>query len=85
MLIEEIGSGSYGKVFKAKSKKNGELRAVKKLNRKGMSNADVLSIINEYHLLKQLDHPNVIKLYDMFKNDDHYYVVTELCEGGSLL
>ena len=50
-----------------------------------MSHTDVLSIINEYHLLKKLDHPNVIKLYDMFKNDDHYYVVTELCEGGSLL
>lgn len=32
-----------------------------------------------------LDHPNIIKLYDIYDNKDYFYVVTELCEGGNLL
>ena len=39
----------------------------------------------EIDLLKKLDHPNIIKLYDLFLYNNFYYVVTEYCEGGSVL
>lgn len=44
-----------------------------------------MSLINEFELLRRLDHPNIIKLYEMYDADDCIYVVTELCEGGNLL
>lgn len=43
-----------------------------------------MSFAAEIELLKKLDHPNIIKLYDLFLFDGTYYVVTEFCEGGSL-
>lgn len=44
-----------------------------------------MSLINEFEILKRLDHPNIIKLYDIYEDNDYLYVVTELCEGGDLL
>jgi serine/threonine protein kinase len=32
-----------------------------------------------------MDHPNIIKLYDIYDDESNFYVVTELCEGGNLL
>ena len=31
-----------------------------------------------------LDHPNIIKLYEIFEDNDRYYLITELCKGGEL-
>lgn len=36
-------------------------------------------------MLCRLDHPNIVKLYDIYDDDHNLYVVTELCEGGDLL
>jgi calcium-dependent protein kinase len=35
-------------------------------------------------VLKNLDHPNIIKYIETFENKDYLYIVTELCEGGEL-
>lgn len=47
-----------------------------------MNNVSKMSFIAEIDLLKRLDHPNIIKLYDLFLHEGIYYVVTEYCEGG---
>jgi calcium-dependent protein kinase len=49
-----------------------------------MNISSKMSFAAEIELLKKLDHPNIIKLYDLFMHDGNYYVVTEFCEGGSL-
>lgn len=36
-------------------------------------------------MLKQLDHPNILKLYEVFEEEDFFYVLTEYCEGGEVL
>ena len=39
---------------------------------------------NEVEILSQLDHPNVVKLIEIFDEDDCVYLVMELMEGGEL-
>ena len=38
----------------------------------------------EIDLLRATDHPNIIKLYDTFEDEDHLYLVMEECNGGEL-
>ena len=49
-----------------------------------MSKDEQKSFQKETGVLKKLDHPNIIKLYEMFEDDRKYYVVQELCKGGEL-
>ena len=38
----------------------------------------------EITILQQLDHPNVLKLFEYFEDDKNVYLVTEICRGGEL-
>jgi calcium/calmodulin-dependent protein kinase I len=49
-----------------------------------MSEDDEMQLMLEVEILGQLDHPNVVKLYEVFDEDDHLYLVMELLEGGEL-
>lgn len=39
---------------------------------------DEESFFSELHILKNLDHPNIVKLYELFEDEYHYYLITEL-------
>lgn len=39
---------------------------------------------NEIKILKKLDHPNIVKLYEIYQDDNNIYLVTEFLEGGEL-
>ena len=41
-------------------------------------------ILRESYLHLQLDHPNIVKLYDIYEDADEYHSVLEYCEGGTL-
>ena len=43
------------------------------------------SLINEITLMRQLDHPNILKLYEVYETDDSMYLILELIKGGNLL
>lgn len=49
-----------------------------------MSDDDVLALLKEVRILKELDHPNIIKIYDFFEDEKRYYVVVDICSGGEL-
>ena len=74
-LLEEIGSGGFGQVIKARHKLSGQLRAVKKIYR-GM-HKDNPKIANEVEILKHLDHPNIVKIYELYQDLESSYLVTE--------
>jgi calcium-dependent protein kinase len=40
--------------------------------------------LREAYLHLHLDHPNIVKLYDIYEDDEEYHSVLEYCEGGSL-
>ena len=46
---------------------------------------DENEFINEVELLRQMDHPNVLKYYEWYSDQFNYYIVTEFCPGGELL
>ncbi|XP_072911410.1 myosin-IIIa [Hemitrygon akajei] len=86
-IIETIGKGTYGKVFKVLNKKNDSKAAVKILD--PIYDIDE-EIEVEYNILRALsDHENVVKFYGMYykrnaRNKHQLWLVLELCNGGSV-
>ena len=82
-IIEYLGEGSFGKVFKAREISTGKTVAVKKMSI-NQSEHKYSNIIKEINLLKHLDHPNIVKYYDYFEEEDYIYLMMEYLEGGTL-
>ena len=41
-------------------------------------------LFSEIENLAQLDHPNILKMYEFFEDDKRYYIITDICKGGEL-
>jgi len=80
----ELGEGSYGKVYKVMHKTNGLIRAMKLINKDPKNNQNEQEILNEIEILKRIDHPNIVKIFEFYNTKKAYYIVTEFCEGGEL-
>eukprot|EP00405_Crypthecodinium_cohnii_P051280 CAMPEP_0206595828 /NCGR_PEP_ID=MMETSP0325_2-20121206/43211_1 /ASSEMBLY_ACC=CAM_ASM_000347 /TAXON_ID=2866 /ORGANISM="Crypthecodinium cohnii, Strain Seligo" /LENGTH=506 /DNA_ID=CAMNT_0054106573 /DNA_START=95 /DNA_END=1615 /DNA_ORIENTATION=+ len=79
---KKLGEGSYGSVCKAKSKHTGSIRAVKTISKAMMKNIERFK--QEIAIMKMMDHPNIIKLYESFEDHRNIYLVMELAIGGEL-
>ena len=75
---ENLGEGSYGIVIKVKQKLTQEIRAMKVINKShiifGVKESEIL---NEIKILKNLDHMNILKIFEFFKDENWYYIITE--------
>ncbi|KAK2142593.1 hypothetical protein LSH36_935g00063 [Paralvinella palmiformis] len=74
--IEKIGEGTYGVVYKARDSK-GRLVALKKIRLDSESEGVPSTAIREIALLKELDHPNIIRLLDVILYEVKLYLVFE--------
>ena len=84
-FIENIGQGMYGRVYKAKNKKENKYYAIKRLNFKDINEKEKKQINNEVSCIKKLKHPNIILYKDSFNDEDNYFnIVTTFCEGGDI-
>ena len=81
-IIKQIGKGAYGRVYQVKNKTTGEIRACKQLAKHNISN--IIKFQREITILKKADHPNIIKLYEVYEDDRFIYLVMEQCKGGEL-
>lgn len=61
-----------------------EIRAVKILNKASMDDKEKVRLKYEIDILKNLDHPNIVRLFEVFEDKNSIYLVTELCTGGEL-
>ena len=69
--------GAYGEVRKCLSKETNALRAVKIINKKYLERTQEEQLLSEISILKQMDHPNILKLYEFFQDPKRYFLVTE--------
>lgn len=69
---------------KCTSKITQEVRAVKIMDKSKMSAKEKVRLMYEIDILKNLDHPNIVRLYEVFEDKKSIYLVTELCQGGEL-
>ena len=84
-FIENIGQGMYGRVYKARNKKENKYYAIKRLNFKDINEKEKKQINNEVSCIKKLKHPNIISYKDSFNDEDNYFnIVTTFCEGGDI-
>ena len=85
-VIEKIGAGAFGKVYKVRNLITQQLRAMKMIKKDSINyQDDSREFLKEIEILSKIDHPNIIKIFEYFLDDVNYYIITELCEGGELI
>jgi calcium-dependent protein kinase len=84
-LGKKLGDGAFGCVRVAKHKLTGIIRAVKTIDKTSVEQSnDRDRLLSEVAVLKMLDHPNIMKLYEFYEDSKHYHLVMELYTGGEL-
>lgn len=82
--LEQLGEGGFGTVTKATLKSNSDREfAIKTISKKG-NVSDVSMFLKEIEMLKVLDHPNLVKFYEVYEDKYSYHLVIEFCGGGEL-
>lgn len=84
IIIRVIGEGGYGQVKEVVEKKTGCKRASKSIQIKHLKKSEVENIVREIETLKKLDHPGVLKIFQVYRESDYFHIITDLCTGGEL-
>ena len=94
--VGELGRGSFAVVRKVVHRTSGVHYAMKIMDKKKLlrnvggsgrvqsSEEAKLKVLSEARILREVDHPNVIRFVDIFETDAHLHLVMELVEGGEL-
>ncbi|KAL9423611.1 hypothetical protein AB3S75_035656 [Citrus x aurantiifolia] len=82
-LLNELGKGSYGAVYKARDLKTSELVAIKVISlSEGEEGYE--EIRGEIEMLQQCSHPNVVRYLGSYQGEEYLWIVMEYCGGGSV-
>ena len=83
--LKKMGKGTFGTVYKVMHKQSGAIRAMKVISKKklkyGYTDED---IIQEINILTKLEHPHIIKIYEFYNYNKHFYIINEFCNEGDL-
>ena len=80
---KKIGEGAYGKIYKVRNKQSGDIRAMKQITKNKIP--DMNKFQTEINILSMVDHPNIVRLFEVIEDDKYYNLLEELCTGGELL
>ncbi|GMJ16032.1 hypothetical protein like AT4G19110 [Hibiscus trionum] len=78
-LIKEVGDGTFGTVWRAINKLSGEVVAIKKMKKKYYSWEECVNL-REVKSLRRMNHPNIVKLKEVIRENDILYFVFEYME-----
>lgn len=79
-----LGKGAFGSVYRALNWGTGETVAVKQIKLADLPKSELRVIMLEIDLLKNLDHPNIVKYHGFVKTPETLNIILEYCENGSL-
>jgi len=85
IIGRKLGSGAFSVVKEAVYKGDGVSYAIKICPKSKLSTSDKVCLKEEIEILQSLNHPHIIRLYAIYSEPSHLYLVTELVEGGELL
>ncbi|KAI5058935.1 hypothetical protein GOP47_0025254 [Adiantum capillus-veneris] len=80
-VVELVGEGSFGKVYKGRRKYTGQTVALKFILKHGKSDKDIENLRQEIEILRNLKHENIIEMLDAFESPQEFCVVTEFAQG----
>ena len=83
-VLNKLGQGSFGTVFKVRRKVDKNLYVMKIINISQMDRRGQQESINEVKILASLDSPYIVKYYDSFVEDKKLHIVMEYCDKGDL-
>jgi calcium-dependent protein kinase len=82
----KLGQGAYGKVRLVTHKKTDMIRAAKYIQKQAIcsNTEDQENLFQEVEILMNLDHPNIIRVYNLYEDEKNFIIVSEFCSGGEL-
>ncbi|NXQ83397.1 STK36 kinase, partial [Nyctibius grandis] len=80
-VLEMIGEGSFGRVYKGRRKHSAQVVALKFIPKMGRSEKELKNLQREIEIMRGLHHPNIIQMLDSFETDKEVVVVTDYAEG----
>ncbi|NXN65630.1 STK36 kinase, partial [Himantopus himantopus] len=80
-VLEMIGEGSFGRVYKGRRKHSAQVVALKFIPKVGRSEKELKNLQREIEIMRGLHHPNIIQMLDSFETDKEVVVVTDYAEG----
>lgn len=84
-ILKFLGRGSFGRVYKVRLKNNGKIYAMKVLNKELlMMKRQIKYAQSEANILKNSNHPFLLKMYFSFQTPTNLYMVIDYCSGGDL-
>ncbi|CUM64032.1 uncharacterized protein PRCAT00001620001 [Priceomyces carsonii] len=83
-IMEQMGEGAFSVVYKATHLPTGQAVAIKILRKFQMDDAQRQSVLKEATIMRQLNHPNIVKFIEFIDLEHYYYIVQEIAVGGEV-
>jgi calcium-dependent protein kinase len=81
-LYKFIGKGTFGEVYLTSNINNSQIYATKRIEISKDENQYKTTskyLLNEIEIMKELDHPNIIKLHNLYRTNNHLYFIMDYC------
>lgn len=79
-----IGKGKFSQVYMCRQKDNGEPVALKQIDKAELSMREKEFLREEIQIIRQINHPNVVEMKDVYETKKYMYILMECVEGGEL-
>ena len=80
-----LGQSNFSIVYKVKNKLNNQLRALKQIPKENIENVnDTKNIVFSINILRNLQHPNLVQLYEFYEDEKNFFLIYDLCEKVDL-